>query len=149
MKRNTFPYAFFVSLRLFRGFTFVRCVAVLTLISFAGWVTACTTCKKLPIQTAADYQAIQIDPQRDYIIQFTDGQEWKIKGDHLIINKDLIGIRFEDQQDYQYYRLTQLKGMCARQFSTGRTLGFVAGGLVVLGGILTGVIIGAVGSAQK
>ncbi len=121
----------------------------MTVSTFILTTAACTTCKKLPIQTAADYQAIQIDPEKDYIIQFTDGQEWKIKGDHLIINNDLIGIRFEEKQDYQYYRLTQLKSMCARQFSTGLTIGVVAGALVIAGGIITGAILGGLARANQ
>lgn len=126
-----------------------KTVAAMTVSTFILTTAACTTCKKLPIQTAADYQAIQIDPEKDYIIQFTDGQEWKIKGDHLIINNDLIGIRFEEKQDYQYYRLTQLKSMCARQFSTGLTIGVVAGALVIAGGIITGAILGGLARANQ
>jgi len=131
------------------GPSFVRCAAVLTLTCFIGSTAACTTCRKLPIQTAADYQSIQIDPEKKYQIEFTDGQRWNTKGDRLIISNDLIGIKYEGEQDYRYYRLTQLKSICAEQFSAGLTAGIVAGSLVLLGGIIAGVIIGAVGSAQK
>lgn len=131
------------------GRFYSRIAAVLTLICFIGSMAACTTCKqRYAVKTAGDLHDISLDPEKKYDVVFDSGNKYRIKGNQLQVMGDTLGIKYSPNEEFHYYRYSQLNEVCERGISGGKTAGLVAG---IVGGIgaLIGITIAVIHSLPK
>lgn len=120
--------------------SFTRSVAILTLICFIGSMAACTTCKqRYVIKTADDIQSVTLNPEKKYEVKFVSGEKFRIKGDSLRVRSDTLGIKYNENDDFHYYRYSQINHVCERGFSGGKTAALVGGIVCAVVGLSLGI----------
>ena len=128
--------------------TRILAVALIAVILVSSY--GCTTCRAIKFHAAHTVQEVEFHSDKKYEITFVNGQRYEIKGEDLSTRGDLIGIRFPNQKDYRYYRRDQIRHICVREFSRGKTVFFaVVGGSVALAAIVAGIVIGFTAAAQE
>jgi len=82
-----------------------------------------------------------IDQKRDYVVEFENGQTYKLKGSEIELRGDLVGIRFKGEDQYKYYSRLQIAQISNNKFSRGAmAIGGVVGA-VVGGGLASGLFL--------
>ena len=117
------------------------------LVVFVLSQAACTTCRMLPTNTTADIKQIYFEPNKEYEVEFTTKERYKLKGNQLTASSNLIGIRTSEETGYKYYDRNSFSKICVHEKDPGKTrwaiAGGVVGGLILVGGIITGIVLGS------
>lgn len=120
--------------------SFFRTIATITTVLFGLTTYSCTTCKPIPLETAADVQSLKFSPEKKYNVLFPTGPQYRLSGDRLTTQNDLIGVRFDGDEGFRYYQREQFTKICAEEFNKRKTvLAAVlggAGGLALVVGII-------------
>jgi hypothetical protein len=128
---------------------FHRSASAIVIAALLTSAVGCTTCRSVPLNSAADAPATAFEPDTKYRVEFESGQSYSVKGDRLTVREGMVGIRLENEPTYRYYQSQQIRRLCREEISAGRTAGVALGGAAVLGGIIAAIIIGGLGAAQE
>ncbi len=82
-----------------------------------------------------------IDPKREYVVEFVEGRTFNVKGSDIELRGELVGIRFQGEDQYKYYSRQQIAEISNKKFSRGAmAIGGVVGA-VVGGGLASGLFL--------
>lgn len=109
----------------------LRYIAVALIICLTAGLIGCTTCRTVDIENADSSQYSPFDPEKKYQVRFSGGQVFRVSGEDLELRGETIGVKFNGESNFRYYRKDQINEICQQQHSTGKTIGLVAG---VVGG---------------
>ncbi len=110
-----------------------KITAIVLAIVFPLTMVACAG-KQVPLNTAADtIRRNTQDPYKHkYTVTFKSGERYSFDDKEISVKGDLIGLRFEDKDRYDYYRLDQLQQIRIKRkthWLTGAGIGAGVGAL--------------------
>lgn len=95
-----------------------RFMALALSIAVVASTSACAG-QQIPMHTAAD--AIRINKQdpykRGYKVTFKEGETYAVESDDITAKGDLIGVRMNEESDYRYYSVDQIREISAKRKS--------------------------------
>ncbi len=100
-------------------------------------VSSCFTMRQLPT-TANEIQAVDISPDKTYIIQMDNGYVGKAKGDSIAVDQSYIHIKNKEGRVQSSIPIAHVAKFEEEKFNIGKTL-------LLTGGIILGVIALGVG----
>ena len=119
----------------------MRIVSLIVLVVFSTMTVACAGKQAIVLSHAEPVQTVQVEENKKYLVRFTTGQTYKVKGLDMVMRGDLVGIRFEEKGDLNFYSREQIEEIA--EWGGGMSpvaIGAIAGGA-------TGAGLGIIGSA--
>lgn len=119
-----------------------RKFATLTLSVLLIMTSAACAGRQVPLHNADEMRRLTTeDPYAyNYEVTFIDGRTYYVDDDDIMVNNNLIGIRFEGRKDYQYYPTNQFRQIKATQKK--RT--WLGAGIGAAAGVGIGVAVGMI-----
>jgi len=113
----------------------MRIVSIIVLIAFSMMIFGCGG--KARPRTAG--RGTGVEDNRNYHVEFENGQHYKVKGSDLDVRGNQVGIRLENTSEYRYYDRSQIKEITTRDKKKWPIAVGAVTGAVVLGGLGAGL----------
>lgn len=122
----------------------MRIISTIVVVAFSAMTVACAGKQGVVLTHDQHVQEVQVNPDEKYVVHFTTGQTYKVKGSDIVMRRDLVGIRFEEQGDVNFYTREQIKEI--REKGGGMSpvaIGAIAGGAAGTGLGIIGSLAGS------
>lgn len=125
----------------------MRIVSIIVLIAFSMMTVACAGKKAAVIARDPSMPTVQLEENKKYLVRFTTGQTYKIKGSDIVVSGNQVGIRFESTGEMNFYPSEQIEEISTKIGGMpAAAIGAIAGGAA--GGGL-GLLIGLAGKCTN
>lgn len=106
----------------------MRILSIIIVIAISVMTVACGK-KAAVIARDPSTPTVQLQEDEKYLVQFTNGQTFKVKGSDIVMRGDRVGIRFEPEGEMNFYRREQIEEVSTKVGGmSSAAIGAIAGG---------------------
>ena len=125
----------------------MRIISIIVMVAFSAMTIACAGKRGVVLTHDQRVLEVQVNEDAEYLVHFTTGQTYKVKGSDIVMRRDLVGIRFEEQGEVNFYKREQIKEIYERGGGMPAAgIGAIAGGATGAG---LGLLIGLAGKCTN